>query len=120
MIHLSMGALLLWRVTHPDNGSSSWFRLGGGSAPGVVVRADLKAFDSELVPYTFLCMASRWKWDKPMSRSGFDTRFSDDAACARHMAEQRWSDGFRCPACGGGGWELQAKRYTWKCIGRPR
>ena len=50
-----------------------------------------------------------------MSRSVFDTRFPDDAACARHMAEQRWPDGFRCPACRGRGWELQARRFTWEC-----
>ena len=60
-------------------------------------------------------MSSRWKHDKPMSRSAFDARFPDDVACARHMAEQRWPGGFRCPACEASGWELKAKRFTWEC-----
>jgi len=66
-------------------------------------------------------MTSRWKHDKPMSRTDFDSRFPDDAACARHLAQLRWPDGFVCPACGVcKGWELETKRFTWECSGCHR
>lgn len=61
-------------------------------------------------------MGSRWKHDRPLSRAGFEARFPDDAACARHLAARRWPEGFVCPACGGRkGWELAGKRFTWEC-----
>jgi predicted RNA-binding Zn-ribbon protein involved in translation (DUF1610 family) len=61
-------------------------------------------------------MANRWKHDRPLSRAEFEVRFPDDAACARHLAERRWPDGFVCPDCGGAkGWELTGKRFTWEC-----
>jgi hypothetical protein len=51
-----------------------------------------------------------------MSRAAFEARFPDDAACARHLFERRWPDGFVCPCCGcGKGWELRGKRFTWEC-----
>src|SRR5882672_509040 len=66
-------------------------------------------------------MKSRWKHDKPMSRSSFDSRFPDEAACARHLAHLRWPDGFACPACGvRKAWELQTKPFTWECSGCHR
>ena len=61
-------------------------------------------------------MPSRWKNDRPMSRTAFTARFSDDAACARHLIEKRWPNGFVCPACGGlKGWELTVKTFTYEC-----
>lgn len=61
-------------------------------------------------------MSSRWKRDKPLSRTAFDRKFPDDAACARHLLKHRWPLGFVCPICDGQkGWELQAKRFTWEC-----
>jgi transposase-like protein len=65
-------------------------------------------------------MFSRWKHDKPMSRGEFYSRFPDDAACADYMAAERWPDGFKCPACAAGGWELRSKRFTWECVGCHR
>jgi transposase-like protein len=66
-------------------------------------------------------MRSRWKHDKPMSRSDFDRRFPDEEACARYLAAKRWPDGFVCPACGHDkGWELATKPFTWECAGCRR
>ena len=56
-----------------------------------------------------------------MSRTGFDGRFPDEVACARHLAQLRWPDGFVCPACGVcKGWELETKPFTWECSGCHR
>ena len=56
-----------------------------------------------------------------MSRTDFERRFSDEAACARHLAKLRWPDGFTCPACGTcKGWELDTKPFTWECAGCHR
>jgi hypothetical protein len=56
-----------------------------------------------------------------MSRTDFDHRFPDETACARHLAELRWPDGFVCPACGNcKGWELETKPFTWECTGCHR
>ena len=64
----------------------------------------------------FLSMWSRWKQDKPLSRTEFDRKFPDDAACARFLANERWPGGFRCPKCASKkGWELRTKRFTWEC-----
>jgi len=42
-------------------------------------------------------------------------RFSDEEACRRYLAESRWPDGFRCPACGReDALELPA-RLLWRC-----
>jgi hypothetical protein len=61
-------------------------------------------------------MASRWKGDRPLSRSAFTERFPDEAACAKHLFEKRWPGGFVCPVCGGvKGWKLSGKRLTWEC-----
>jgi hypothetical protein len=58
-------------------------------------------------------MRSRWKHDKPMSRSDFDRRFPDEEACARYLAAKRWPDGFVCSVCGHGkGWELASKPFV--------
>ncbi|MGB7631370.1 MAG: IS1595 family transposase [Candidatus Deferrimicrobium sp.] len=66
-------------------------------------------------------MKSRWKHDRPMSRTDFDRRFPDEGACARHLANLRWPDGFICPACGTcKGWELETKPFTWECAGCHR
>jgi hypothetical protein len=60
-------------------------------------------------------MKSRWKHDRPMSRTDFDLRFPDEGACARHLANLRWPEGFTCPVCGTcKGWELETKPFTWE------
>ena len=60
--------------------------------------------------------ASRWKYDRPMSRAAFEAGFPDEASCARHLAARRWPDGFVCPACGHDrGWELKRRRASWEC-----
>ena len=51
--------------------------------------------------------------DLPRSLPEFEARFPDEAACARWLFEQRWSEGFRCPACGHAkSWELGRERLT--------
>ena len=45
--------------------------------------------------------------------------FPDDYACAEHLAERRWPDGFVCPHCGSRkGWRLEAKPWVWECAGK--
>jgi hypothetical protein len=61
-------------------------------------------------------MKSRWKTDKPMSRTAFNARFPDNAACARYLFSARWPEGFVCPACKSRkAWELKTKLYTYEC-----
>jgi hypothetical protein len=70
-----------------------------------------------------LRMASRWKHDRPMSRTEFEARFPDDDACARHLAAKRWPDGFTCPdpdCAGAKSWALRSKPHTWECSGCGR
>jgi hypothetical protein len=56
-----------------------------------------------------------------MSRQEFEARFPNDAACAQHLVERRWPDGFVCPACGGRkGWALKRARPAWECAGCGR
>jgi hypothetical protein len=56
--------------------------------------------------------------DVPRSLVEFQRRFPDERACAAHLANARWPNGFRCPACGHGkGWELATKAFTWECAG---
>jgi transposase-like protein len=51
-----------------------------------------------------------------MSRTAFNERFPDDAACARFLFEKRWPNGFSCPACNSRkAWELTTKRFTCEC-----
>ncbi len=55
--------------------------------------------------------------DFPRSLIEFQRRFPDEEACAAYLADARWPDGFRCPACGHHkGWEL-AKAFTFECAG---
>ena len=59
--------------------------------------------------------------DYPRSLLDFQRRFADDAACAQHLARQRWPDGFRCPACGHDkAWALRTKPWTYECRGCRR
>ena len=56
--------------------------------------------------------------DFPRSLIEFQRRFPDERACAAYLADARWPDGFRCPACGHDkGWELATKAFTWECAG---
>ena len=42
-------------------------------------------------------------------------RFSDEEACRQYLAESRWPDGFRCPACGNGDALALSARLLWRC-----
>ena len=54
--------------------------------------------------------------DFPRSLIEFQSRFPDEAACARYLFAARWPEGFVCPACGTGkAWPLQTKAWTWEC-----
>jgi predicted RNA-binding Zn-ribbon protein involved in translation (DUF1610 family) len=54
--------------------------------------------------------------DYPCSVLEFQHRFADEAACARYLADQRWPDGFCCPACGHDrAWALETKSWTYEC-----
>lgn len=54
--------------------------------------------------------------DFPRSLLAFQRRFPDDPACAAYLAEQRWPQGFVCPACGHAkGWALATKAHTVEC-----
>ena len=51
-----------------------------------------------------------------MSRTAFAARFPDDAACAGHLYEKRWPNGFACPQCQGTkAWTLDSKPFTFEC-----
>ncbi len=55
-------------------------------------------------------------FDFPRSLLEFQRRFPDERACAAYLADARWPDGFRCPACDRDkGWELATKAFTWEC-----
>ena len=59
--------------------------------------------------------------DRPMSRTAFNERFHNNAACAQFLFEKRWPNGFVCPACGGlKAWALDAKRFTYECAACSR
>jgi len=61
-------------------------------------------------------MTSRWKHDRPMSRTAFNKQFPDDAACAQFLFKKRWPNGFTCPACKSQkAWELTTKRLMYEC-----
>lgn len=50
-----------------------------------------------------------------LSLIDFQKFFSDDESCAKHLAEQRWPDGFACPKCGHrSAWYL-AERRLFDC-----
>jgi len=69
----------------------------------------------------YVLMASRWKTDRPMSRTAFTARFPDDAACARHLYEKRWPNSFICPKCQGTkAWALDSKPFTYECAACSR
>lgn len=50
-----------------------------------------------------------------LSLIDFQKFFSDDESCAKHLAEQRWPDGFCCPKCGHKYAWYQAKRRLFDC-----
>jgi transposase-like protein len=50
-----------------------------------------------------------------LSLIDFQKAFSDDESCAKHLAEQRWPNGFICPKCGHNGFWYLAKRKLFDC-----
>ena len=54
--------------------------------------------------------------DYPRSLPEFQQFFPGEAECAGYLAEIRWPDGFRCPACGHAhAWALETKAWTYEC-----
>lgn len=51
--------------------------------------------------------------DYPATWQAFESWFPDDEACRVYLARVRWPEGFRCPRCGGEGWETA--RGLWMC-----
>jgi predicted RNA-binding Zn-ribbon protein involved in translation (DUF1610 family) len=52
----------------------------------------------------------------PTSLIEFQAAFGTEAACAAYLAEQRWPNGFVCPACGSlRAWVLKTKAHTYEC-----
>lgn len=63
-------------------------------------------------------MPARWSSDRTMSRHELEGLFPDDAACAEYLVDQRWPEGYSCPACGGQkAWVLDCERPTCECAG---
>lgn len=56
--------------------------------------------------------------DYPRNMIDFRNRFITDDSCAAYLAELRWPDGFVCPDCGTGGWEMS--RGLFLCRGCRR
>ena len=57
--------------------------------------------------------------DYPGTWQAFESWFPDDDACREFLADVRWPDGFRCPACDGGeAWTT--RRGLWVCRGCGR
>jgi predicted RNA-binding Zn-ribbon protein involved in translation (DUF1610 family) len=57
----------------------------------------------------------------PHSLREFQSRFSDDAACAAYLAAKRWPDGFRCPHCGETkSWRLPSRKVPTFLCGQCR
>jgi transposase-like protein len=57
--------------------------------------------------------------DYPQTLLEFNEWFPSEKACARFLADLRWRDGFRCPACGGDkNWPT--KRGELRCVGCQR
>jgi len=55
------------------------------------------------------------------SLAQFRVAFSDEARCVQYLFEQRWPDGFVCPACGGKhAVLLRSRAYTYECRGCGR
>jgi predicted RNA-binding Zn-ribbon protein involved in translation (DUF1610 family) len=52
----------------------------------------------------------------PTSLIEFQAEFGTEAACAAYLAQQRWPNGFVCPACGSlRTWTLKTKAHTYEC-----
>lgn len=53
----------------------------------------------------------------PKTLLEFQHFFPDESACARHLEEIRWPEGFQCSACGvvGEPWRLQARPRVLEC-----
>ena len=65
---------------------------------------------------TFLTR-NRPRTEIPASLIAFQRLFPDDDACARRLVAVRWSNGFRCPACGHDrGWQLKTRKHSFECV----
>jgi transposase-like protein len=51
----------------------------------------------------------------PRTLVELQARFHDEEACRRYLAESRWPDGFRCPACGHDEALELPTRLLWRC-----
>lgn len=58
--------------------------------------------------------------DFPRTLAQFQTWFSDEASCARYLAQSRWPDGFQCPRCGHREAFVLPRRWLWQCKGCRR
>ncbi len=47
--------------------------------------------------------------DFPTNVLEFERKFSSEEACIGYLAQLRWPEGFRCPACGKKGWRLKSR-----------
>lgn len=58
---------------------------------------------------------------KPRSLIAFQKAFPDETACADFLFDQRWPDGFVCPACGDDrAVVLKSRAWTYQCVGCRR
>jgi len=47
----------------------------------------------------------------------FQQSFPDSVTCAKHLAQQRWDDGYECPRCKHGeGWFLTRRQLFVCCV----
>ena len=59
------------------------------------------------------------RWARSLSE--FQASFPDETSCAAFLFERRWSQGFVCPACGGGRAALlKSRAHTYECLGCGR
>lgn len=57
--------------------------------------------------------------DYPRTLREFEARFSTDEACRAYLVQLRWSEGFRCPRCGGAkAWPVRGLLYQCAACGR--
>jgi transposase-like protein len=59
--------------------------------------------------------------DYPRSLAEFEADFATEDACRAYLAQLRWPDGFRCPACGDAKtWPVRSRPTLFRCAGCGR